>query len=81
MFTGDSTLSQTLNVAVSRHYTNHRLSVNSTLSVSAVDEKHSGTYTCTAVNEAGVATATTQLTVLGEKMLDNNDVNDEVPKT
>ncbi|KAF0022906.1 hypothetical protein F2P81_024887 [Scophthalmus maximus] len=59
----------TLNVAVSRHYTNHRLSVNSTLSVSAVDEKHSGTYTCTAVNEAGVATATTQLTVLDRPYL------------
>ncbi|XP_035480871.2 macrophage colony-stimulating factor 1 receptor 2 isoform X2 [Scophthalmus maximus] len=62
-------LLQTLNVAVSRHYTNHRLSVNSTLSVSAVDEKHSGTYTCTAVNEAGVATATTQLTVLDRPYL------------
>uniref|UniRef100_A0AAQ5Z561 receptor protein-tyrosine kinase n=1 Tax=Amphiprion ocellaris TaxID=80972 RepID=A0AAQ5Z561_AMPOC len=34
-----------------------------TLSVSPVHLHHSGPYTCTAVNEAGVATATTQLTV------------------
>ncbi|XP_041807711.1 macrophage colony-stimulating factor 1 receptor 2 [Chelmon rostratus] len=55
---------KTLNVTVSHHYGNRRLYINSTLTVSAVNRTHSGTYTCTAVNEAGVATATTQLRVL-----------------
>ncbi|KAM8899310.1 macrophage colony-stimulating factor 1 receptor 2 [Spinachia spinachia] len=53
-----------LNVSLSRHYGNHRLHINSTMTVSAVSRTHSGTYTCTAVNEAGVAMATTQLKVL-----------------
>uniref|UniRef100_A0AAQ5ZNN5 receptor protein-tyrosine kinase n=1 Tax=Amphiprion ocellaris TaxID=80972 RepID=A0AAQ5ZNN5_AMPOC len=48
-----------------RRYGNNQLYINSTLSVSPVHLHHSGPYTCTAVNEAGVATATTQLTVLG----------------
>uniref|UniRef100_A0A3Q1G2V1 receptor protein-tyrosine kinase n=1 Tax=Acanthochromis polyacanthus TaxID=80966 RepID=A0A3Q1G2V1_9TELE len=43
--------------------------INSTLSVSTVRLQHSGPYTCTAVNEAGVATATTQLTVLDQPFL------------
>ncbi|XP_070772936.1 macrophage colony-stimulating factor 1 receptor 2 [Enoplosus armatus] len=55
---------KTLNVTVSRRYNNCRLYINSTLMVSDVSLTHSGTYTCTAVNEAGVAMATTQLRVL-----------------
>ncbi|XP_044078450.1 macrophage colony-stimulating factor 1 receptor 2 isoform X2 [Siniperca chuatsi] len=55
---------KTLNVTVSSHYSNGRLYINSTLTVSAVSLTHSGPYTCTAVNEAGVATATAQLRVL-----------------
>ncbi|XP_070839903.1 macrophage colony-stimulating factor 1 receptor 2 [Chaetodon trifascialis] len=55
---------KTLNVTVSHHYGNRRLYINSTLTVSAVNQTHSGTYTCTAVNEAGLATATTHLRVL-----------------
>lgn len=55
-------------VTTYRHYSNHRLYINSTLTVSAVSLTHSGKYTCTAVNEAGVATATTELRVLGENI-------------
>ncbi|XP_040005679.1 macrophage colony-stimulating factor 1 receptor 2 isoform X2 [Xiphias gladius] len=55
---------QTLNVTVSRHYGNHQLYINNTLTISAVSLKHRGPYTCTAFNEAGVAKATTQLRVL-----------------
>uniref|UniRef100_A0A087YLN1 receptor protein-tyrosine kinase n=1 Tax=Poecilia formosa TaxID=48698 RepID=A0A087YLN1_POEFO len=39
---------------------------SSTLTVSAVNHQHSGLYTCTAVGRAGVAMATTHLTVLEE---------------
>ncbi|XP_029029920.1 macrophage colony-stimulating factor 1 receptor 2 [Betta splendens] len=55
---------KSLNFTIGNRYDNNRLYRNNTLSVSAVSKNHSGTYTCTAVNEAGVATATTQLTVL-----------------
>uniref|UniRef100_A0A671TN42 receptor protein-tyrosine kinase n=1 Tax=Sparus aurata TaxID=8175 RepID=A0A671TN42_SPAAU len=40
-----------------------------TLKISAVSQIHSGTYTCTAINDAGVATATTQLRVLASLLL------------
>ncbi|XP_039633778.1 macrophage colony-stimulating factor 1 receptor 2-like [Perca fluviatilis] len=53
-----------LNVSVSHLYSNKRLYINSTVAVAAVGREHSGDYTCTAVNEAGVATATTRLTVV-----------------
>ncbi|XP_037323625.2 macrophage colony-stimulating factor 1 receptor 2 isoform X2 [Pungitius pungitius] len=53
-----------LNVSLSRCYGNGRLHINSTVTVSAVSQTHSGTYTCTAVNEAGLAMATAQLKVL-----------------
>ncbi|XP_058483909.1 macrophage colony-stimulating factor 1 receptor 2 isoform X2 [Solea solea] len=62
-------LIQTLNMSISRRYINHRMYVNNTASVSAVSHKHSGTFTCTAVNEAGVAMATTQLRVLARPYL------------
>uniref|UniRef100_A0A3Q3WWH0 receptor protein-tyrosine kinase n=1 Tax=Mola mola TaxID=94237 RepID=A0A3Q3WWH0_MOLML len=52
------------NVTLSQQYVNQRLHINSTLTVSAVSQRHSGTYTCTAFNEVGVAMATTQLRVL-----------------
>ncbi|XP_034746784.1 macrophage colony-stimulating factor 1 receptor 2-like [Etheostoma cragini] len=58
-----------LNVSVSRLYSNQRMYINSTVTVSAVSQRHSGDYTCTAVNEAGVAKATTRLTVLKGKVL------------
>ncbi|XP_053296784.1 macrophage colony-stimulating factor 1 receptor 2 [Pleuronectes platessa] len=60
---------QSLNKSTSRHYGNQRLSVNSTVSLSAVEPSHSGTFTCTAVNEAGAARATTQLRVLERPFL------------
>ncbi|XP_071362235.1 macrophage colony-stimulating factor 1 receptor 2 isoform X2 [Trachinotus anak] len=60
---------QTLNVSSSRHYSNHRLYINGTLTVSAVSLKHSGPYTCTAISEAGVATGTTWLRVLDRPYL------------
>uniref|UniRef100_A0A3Q1IJ69 receptor protein-tyrosine kinase n=1 Tax=Anabas testudineus TaxID=64144 RepID=A0A3Q1IJ69_ANATE len=53
-----------IKVRAERSPVSNRLYINKTLTVSAVTLKHSGTYTCTAVNEAGAATATTQLTVL-----------------
>ncbi|XP_045895469.1 macrophage colony-stimulating factor 1 receptor 2 [Micropterus dolomieu] len=56
--------SKTLNVTVSRHYKNTRPYTSSTLTVSGVSQTHSGTYTCTAVNEEGVATATAHLIVV-----------------
>ncbi|XP_068436076.1 macrophage colony-stimulating factor 1 receptor 2 isoform X2 [Clinocottus analis] len=55
---------KTLNVTVSRNYANHHLHMNSTLRVSAVGRSHGGRYTCTAANEAGAASATTELRVL-----------------
>ncbi|XP_075343343.1 macrophage colony-stimulating factor 1 receptor 2-like isoform X1 [Odontesthes bonariensis] len=60
---------QNLNVTVSRHYGNNRLYLNSTLTVSAVRRTHGGPYTCTATNEAGVATATAHLRVLDHPYL------------
>ncbi|XP_040907253.1 macrophage colony-stimulating factor 1 receptor 2 [Toxotes jaculatrix] len=60
---------QRLSVNVSRNYRNSRLYMNSMLTVSAVSLKHSGSYTCTAVNEAGVATATAHLRVLNRPYL------------
>ncbi|KAI3374081.1 hypothetical protein L3Q82_022647, partial [Scortum barcoo] len=60
---------KTLNVSVRHYYGNNRLYINSTLTVSVVSQIHSGTYTCTAVNEAGVATATTQLRVVDSPYL------------
>ncbi|KAK2827898.1 hypothetical protein Q5P01_018932 [Channa striata] len=55
---------QTLNVTTNQLYRNNQLYIKSTLTVSAVSLKYSGVYTCTAENEAGVTTATSQLRVL-----------------
>ncbi|XP_008303175.1 macrophage colony-stimulating factor 1 receptor 2-like [Stegastes partitus] len=60
---------QKLNVTMRRQYSNSHMHINSTLSVSAVRRTHSGLYTCTAVNEAGVTMATTQLRVLDRPYL------------
>ncbi|KAM7373802.1 hypothetical protein PAMP_006505 [Pampus punctatissimus] len=59
---------QMASITVSRQYTNH-LYINSTLTVAAVSLTHSGPYTCTAVNEAGVATAIAHLRVLDRPYL------------
>lgn len=64
----DATM-QKLEATLSRKYENKRLYINSTLSISEVTQKHSGQYTCTAVNEVGDATATTQLKVLNRPYL------------
>ncbi|XP_072230619.1 macrophage colony-stimulating factor 1 receptor 2-like [Leuresthes tenuis] len=58
-----------LNSTVSRHYGNNHLYLNSTLMVSAIRQTHSGPYTCTATNEAGVATAAAHLRVLDHPYL------------
>ncbi|XP_070712121.1 macrophage colony-stimulating factor 1 receptor 2 [Pempheris klunzingeri] len=55
---------QTLNVSTHSRYISQRLYKNVTLTVTAVSLIHRGTYTCTAANKAGVATATTRLRVL-----------------
>ncbi|KAM9331636.1 macrophage colony-stimulating factor 1 receptor 2 [Pholidichthys leucotaenia] len=59
---------QRLNVTNSQRYNSH-LYINSTLTISEVRSEHSGKFTCTAENEAGVTTATTQLTVLEQPYL------------
>ncbi|XP_078142667.1 macrophage colony-stimulating factor 1 receptor 2 isoform X2 [Centroberyx gerrardi] len=58
------THTQVLNVSDSRHYSDRRLYINSTVTVAAVNRTHSGSYTCTAVNEAGVTTAIARLRVV-----------------
>ncbi|XP_030294083.1 macrophage colony-stimulating factor 1 receptor 2-like isoform X1 [Sparus aurata] len=55
---------KTLKLPVHRKPFDGRHYMESTLKISAVSQIHSGTYTCTAINDAGVATATTQLRVL-----------------
>ncbi|KAK9537075.1 hypothetical protein VZT92_006811 [Zoarces viviparus] len=60
---------KTQNVTASSRYINRRLYINSTVRVSPVSRTHGGTYTCTAVNEAGAATDTTQLSVLDRAYL------------
>lgn len=60
-------LFKTPNETMSQHYVKGHLYINKTLTVSAVSEEHSGTYTCTGDNVAGVATATTKLRLLGKK--------------
>ena len=37
-----------------------------TLTLPSVQRRHSGRFTCTAINQAGIATATVNLTVVGE---------------
>uniref|UniRef100_A0A3Q2YRP7 receptor protein-tyrosine kinase n=1 Tax=Hippocampus comes TaxID=109280 RepID=A0A3Q2YRP7_HIPCM len=51
----------------SRHYVGNRFYINNTLTLDAVGRQQSGRYTCTASNEAGNATATARLRVLGER--------------
>ncbi|KAM4619751.1 macrophage colony-stimulating factor 1 receptor 2 [Polymixia lowei] len=55
---------QKLNVTLRQQYRDKQLFINSSLTVAAVKQRHTGDYTCTAVNQAGIATATTRLTVL-----------------
>ncbi|KAI4790573.1 hypothetical protein KUCAC02_034543, partial [Chaenocephalus aceratus] len=58
--------SETLNVSNTQHYDQQQLFISSTLTLSPVRQTHSGTYICTAANEAGRASAETLLTVLGQ---------------
>ncbi|XP_074528112.1 macrophage colony-stimulating factor 1 receptor 2 [Halichoeres trimaculatus] len=58
-----------VNVSVSQLYSNSRLYMNSSLTVRTVSQNHTGAYTCTAVNEAGVTSATTYLRVLDQPYL------------
>ncbi|XP_019747503.1 macrophage colony-stimulating factor 1 receptor 2 [Hippocampus comes] len=53
----------------SRHYVGNRFYINNTLTLDAVGRQQSGRYTCTASNEAGNATATARLRVLGAPFL------------
>uniref|UniRef100_A0A8C9YC19 receptor protein-tyrosine kinase n=1 Tax=Sander lucioperca TaxID=283035 RepID=A0A8C9YC19_SANLU len=64
-----------LNVSVSRLYSNQRMYINSTVTVAVVGQEHGGDYTCTAVNEAGVATATTRGGVSGDISVDISGAN------
>ncbi|KAG8008353.1 Macrophage colony-stimulating factor 1 receptor 2, partial [Nibea albiflora] len=52
------------NVTGSQEYVKGHLYINKTLTVSAVSATHSGTYTCTGVNDGGAAIATTKLRLL-----------------
>ncbi|XP_051250737.1 macrophage colony-stimulating factor 1 receptor 2 [Dicentrarchus labrax] len=61
--------SERLKVRVSQDYIKKHVFKNSTVRVSAVNLTHSGIYTCTAVNEAGVAMATTHLRVVDAPFL------------
>ncbi|XP_035522659.1 macrophage colony-stimulating factor 1 receptor 2-like [Morone saxatilis] len=61
--------SERLKVRVSQDYIKKHVYKNSTVRVSAVNLTHSGIYTCTAVNEAGVAMATTHLRVVDAPFL------------
>ncbi|XP_068187204.1 macrophage colony-stimulating factor 1 receptor 2 isoform X2 [Antennarius striatus] len=55
---------KTVNVTDTRFYRNGILYTNKTLTVSAVTRTLSGIYTCSVHSEAGVITATSQLTVV-----------------
>ncbi|RVE63430.1 hypothetical protein OJAV_G00136190 [Oryzias javanicus] len=60
-----------LNISVSKSWqiVNKRLTIRSTLTVSAVRREHSGEFLCTAHNEVGVTVATVQLRVLDRPYL------------
>ncbi|XP_068600093.1 macrophage colony-stimulating factor 1 receptor 2 [Brachionichthys hirsutus] len=55
---------ETVKVTGSQIYSNRCLYTNKTLTVAAVSRTHSGTYTCIVHSEAGVDTATAQLSVV-----------------
>ncbi|XP_041863683.1 macrophage colony-stimulating factor 1 receptor 2 isoform X2 [Melanotaenia boesemani] len=60
---------QSLKSTTSSVFVNNQLLIFSTLNVSSVRRIHSGMYTCTAINEAGVAMVTAQLRVLDQPYL------------
>ena len=57
---------QGLALTEGQKYKDETLYKNLTLTLPAVQGRHSGRFTCTAKNQAGVATATANLTVVGE---------------
>ncbi|XP_061595246.1 macrophage colony-stimulating factor 1 receptor 2 [Cololabis saira] len=62
-------LMQNISITITRYYHHNRHYINSTLKIPAINQTHAGLYSCMAVNEAGVSTATTQLRVLDHPYL------------
>lgn len=53
---------------LSRSYDGGHLHFNNTLKIFAVNQTHSGTYTCTGYSETGVMMVNAQLKVLGKEV-------------